>query len=465
MAGTTLKVYAPYDGHLIKELALTSPAEAEDMLTRAHALFLDRSRRLPKYERLRILRNFGKLLADSVEPLARQAAEEGGKPLVDSIIEVNRAVNGVGVAVQELGQLRGMEIPMELNEASKNHMAYTMLEPAGVVFAISAFNHPVNLIMHQVIPAVATGCPVIVKPAAATPLSCFSVVDMLYKAGLPEEWCRAIVCDREVTTKVAADSRIKFLTFIGSAKVGWKLRNNLPPGADCALEHGGAAPVLVEPDADIDAILPGLVKGGYYHAGQVCVSVQRMFIHKKIMPAVKDRMVEMVKKLKVGDPIDKTTDVGPLIKTGAVDRVDTWVKEAVSEGAQLLCGGNKISDTCYEPTLLLNPSRTSKCSTEEIFGPVVCLYEYENYRDAVELANSVPFNFQASVYTANLDTALDCVKRLKAKAVMVNEHTAFRVDWMPFGGAEMSGLGTGGIGYSMRDMCHEKLMVIKSGMV
>ena len=465
MAVSALKVTAPYDGHLIKELPLTSWAEAETMLADAHSLFLDRSRWLPKFERIRILRNFRQLLSDSVEPLARQAAEEGGKPLVDSIIEVNRAVNGVDVAIQELGHLRGMEIPMELNAASKNHMAYTLLEPGGVVLAISAFNHPVNLIIHQVIPAVATGCPVIVKPAAATPLSCFSVIDLLCKAGLPAEWCKAIVCDREVTNKIAADVRVRFLTFIGSAKVGWKLRNSLPPGADCALEHGGAAPVIVEPDADVDAILPGLVKGGYYHAGQVCVSVQRMFIHKKIVSAVKDKMVETVKKLKVGDPVDKTTEVGPLIKPGEVDRVDTWVKEAVSEGAELLCGGSKISDTCYEPTILLNPSLLSKCSAEEIFGPVVCLYEYENYRDAVELANKAPFNFQASIYTADLNTALDCVKRLKAKAVMVNEHTAFRVDWMPFGGAEMSGLGVGGIGYSMRDMCHEKLMVIKSGVV
>jgi acyl-CoA reductase-like NAD-dependent aldehyde dehydrogenase len=465
MAVPTLKVSAPYDEHLIKELPLTSMEDAEKILEESYALHLDRSRWLPKYERIRILKNFRQLLSENVESLAKQAAEEGGKPLVDSIIEVNRAVNGVDVALQELSQLRGTEIPMELNEASKNHMAYTLLEPVGVVLAISAFNHPVNLIIHQVIPAVATGCPVIVKPAAATPLSCFSVADMLYKAGLPEQWCRAIVCERDVTNKLTSDSRIKFVSFIGSAKVGWKLRNSLAPGADCALEHGGAAPVIVEPDAEIDAILPGLIKGGYYHAGQVCVSVQRVFIHKNIMPAVKEKMIEMVKKLKVGDPLDKSTEVGPLIKTGEVDRVDAWVKEAVSEGAELLCGGNKISSTCYEPTILLNPLEKSKCSAEEIFGPVVCLYEYENYIDAVEKANSVPFNFQASIYTANLNTALDCVKRLKAKAVMVNDHTAFRVDWMPFGGAEMSGLGVGGIGYSMRDMCHEKLMVIKSGMV
>jgi acyl-CoA reductase-like NAD-dependent aldehyde dehydrogenase len=465
MAATTLKVFAPYDEHLIKEIPMTSMEEAETLLQKAYTLHQDRSRWLPKFERSRILKSFGKLLSDNMESLALQAAEEGGKPLVDSIIEVNRAVNGVEVALQELAQMGGTEIPMELNEASKNHMAYTMLEPVGVVAAISAFNHPVNLIIHQVVPAVATGCPVIVKPAAATPLSCFSVVDLLYQAGLPKEWCRAIVCDREVTNKIITDRRIRFVTFIGSARVGWKLRNSLAPGAHCALEHGGAAPVIVEPDAKIDSILPGLVKGGYYHAGQVCVSVQRMFVHRKIIGEVKEKMLALVKKLRVGDPLDKETEVGPLIKPGEVDRVDLWVKEAVSEGAELLCGGNKISNTCYEPTLLLNPSQKSKCSTEEIFGPVVCLYGYEHFLDAIEMANQVPFNFQAAIYTESLSTALDCVKRLKAKAVMVNEHTAFRVDWMPFGGAEMSGLGVGGIGYSMRDMCHEKLMVIKSGSV
>jgi acyl-CoA reductase-like NAD-dependent aldehyde dehydrogenase len=465
MERALLKVIAPYDQHLIQELPMTTMDGAEVLLADAHALFLDRSQWLPKFERIKIMKNFGRLLSENVENLARQAAEEGGKPLADSIIEVNRAVNGVEVAIQELSRLGGTEIPMELNEASKNHRAYTLIEPAGVVLAVSAFNHPVNLIIHQVIPAVAAGCPVIVKPAAATPLSCFSVVDMLYKSGLPGQWCRAIVCDREVTQKIIADHRIQFVTFIGSAKVGWKLRNSLAPGARCALEHGGAAPVLIEADADIDALLPGLVKGGYYHAGQVCVSVQRVFVQSAVMAELKEKMIPMVKNLRVGDPVDSATEVGPLIKPGEVDRVDAWVKEAVSQGAELLCGGRKISDTCYEPTLLLNPSQASRCSQEEIFGPVVCLYEYDDYRDAVEVANMVPFNFQASVYTASLDTALDCVNRLKAKAVMVNEHTAFRVDWMPFGGAEMSGLGVGGIGYSMRDMCHEKLMVIKSSVL
>ncbi|UCD36104.1 MAG: aldehyde dehydrogenase family protein [Nitrospiraceae bacterium] len=465
MAAMTVQVAAPYDRHLIREVPLASYDEVSTVLDRARDLFHDRRRWLPKYERIRILRNFRDLLAEGREGLARQAAEEGGKPLADSLTEVNRAVNGVDVAIHELTRIGGSEIPMELTESSKNHIAYTMMEPAGVVFAVSAFNHPVNLIIHQVIPAVAAGCPVIVKPAAATPLSCLSLTDMLHQAGLPADWCRAVLCEREVTQRVTADSRIAFLSFIGSAKVGWKLRSNLAPGVRCSLEHGGAAPVIVEPDADIDAMLPGLVKGGYYHAGQVCVSVQRLFVHRKIMPELRDRMTELVRKLRVGDPLDVATEVGPLIKPAELNRVEGWVEEAVRGGAQLLCGGRRISDTCYEPALLLEPPLQSKCSQEEVFGPVVCLYEYDDYLDAVDRANRVPFSFQASVYTASLDRALDCVRRLKAKTVLVNEHTAFRVDWMPFGGAEMSGLGTGGIGYAMRDMCSEKLMIIRSGVL
>ncbi len=459
---SNIKVLAPYDNHLIREIPLTTQEELERILDEANTLFHDRSQWLPKYERIKILKRFRELLAENLDVLARQAAEEGGKPLADSIVEVNRAVKGVEIAIQELSQMHGTEIPMELNESSANHIAYTMNEPVGIVAAVSAFNHPVNLIIHQVVPAVAVGCPVIIKPAAATPLSCYSVVDLLYKAGLPEKWCRVVLCERDVTAKLASDSRIKFLTFIGSAKVGWNFRKNLAPGADCALEHGGAAPVIVEPDVNVDNVLPGIIKGGYYHAGQVCVSVQRLFIHREIMPSVKAKMTEMVKALKVGDPLDMSTEVGPLIKPGEVDRVESWVNEAVEEGAELLCGGSRISDTCYSPTLLLNPSEKSKVTTSEIFGPVVCLYEYDNYLDAVERANMGAFNFQAAVYTESLNIALDCVKRLRAKAVMVNQHTAFRVDWMPFGGADESGLGVGGIGYSMRDMCSEKLMVIRT---
>lgn len=457
-----LEIVSPYDRHLIREIPLASGKDAETILQESYELFLDSSNRLPKYSRMNILSRFRELLKQNAESMARQAAEEGGKPITDSRVEITRAINSVDIAMAELAQMRGTEIPMELTDAAKNHIAYTMIEPAGVVLAISAFNHPVNLIIHQVIPALAVGCPVIVKPAGSTPLSCLNIVELLYKAGLPEKWCRAIVCSNEIASKLASDHRIAFVTFIGSAKVGWNIRRNLAPGVRCALEHGGAAPAIIEPDVEIDNILPGLVKAGYYHAGQVCVSLQRLFVHKDIMDEASEKITAMVKKLKVGDPLDETTEVGPLILPREADRIDQWIKEAVKEGATLLAGGEKISDTCYKPTLLLNPSAASKVFSEEIFGPVVCLMEYNDRLEAIGLANSLKFSFQASIYTKSLEIALDSVKRLKAKSVMVNEHTAFRVDWMPFGGAEMSGLGTGGIGYSMRDMCSEKLMVIKS---
>lgn len=458
----TFEVTSPYDGARITSIEESEARDVEKALSEACALFDDPDKRLPKHQRIEILRNFRALIEQKSMELATGAAREGGKPLADSIVEVKRAVNGVDVAISELMALGGEEIPMGMTPASAGHMAYTVVEPAGVVLALSAFNHPVNLIIHQVVPAVAVGCPVIVKPARKTPLSCFSLVELLYEAGLPRQWCTPLVCSNELAAKMASDPRIAFVSFIGSSKVGWRIRSSLAPGVRCALEHGGAAPVILHSDADLDSALPGLLKAGYYHAGQVCVSVQRLYVHRDIMPEVSQRLTEMVKALKVGDPMSEDTEVGPLIEPSQVDRVHQWVTEAVGQGAQLLCGGKKISDTCYEPTLLLNPPEDSRVTREEIFGPVVCLYEYEDYQEAIGRANALSFVFQAAVYTRDLDRALDCVKRLKATAVMVNQHTAFRVDWMPFGGAGDSGLGMGGIGYSMRDMCAKKMVVIKS---
>lgn len=460
-----LSVLSPYDRRPIREIPLASDRDADDAIREAHGVFLDRSKWLPKHERIRILTAFKTLLSQDAMALIRCAIEEGGKPLADTRIEMARALGGVDIAIAELVGLHGTEIPMGLNAASAQHLAYTTIEPAGVVVAISAFNHPINLIVHQVLPAVAAGCPVIVKPANATPSACLRIVGLLVEAGLPPPWCRAIVCSRETAARMAADSRIAFVSFIGSAAVGWGvIRKNLAPGVRCSLEHGGSAPAIVEPDADLDAILPGLVKAGYYHAGQVCISLKRLFVNKRIMPALLDRMASLVKGLRVGDPSDAGTEVGPLIHPREVERVDRWVQEAVGQGATLLCGGEKApgAGTCYQPTLLLNPAVGSRVFADEVFGPVGCLIEYEDRGEAIRLANSLPFCFQASVFTRSIDTALDSVRRLKARTVLVNEHTTFRVDWMPFGGAEMSGLGTGGIGYAMREMSSEKLLVVKS---
>jgi acyl-CoA reductase-like NAD-dependent aldehyde dehydrogenase len=331
-----------------------------------------------------------------------------------------------------------------------------------VVAAISAFNHPLNLIIHQTVTAFAAGCPVIIKPASTTPMSCLAFVKILEEAGVPEGWVQPLILNNANSEALVTDSRVNYLSFIGSEKVGWYLKSKLSPGTRCALEHGGAAPVIVEPDADFKEMVPALVKGGFYHAGQVCVSVQRIFAHESIARKLAEEMAKSAKKLIVGDPLDPKTEVGPLILPKEVDRIEEWVNEAIKQGGEILCGGKRISETCFEPTVVWNPSQEAKVSKEEIFGPVVCVYPYSDRDEAINLANSLPYHFQAAVFTKDLDIAFDTVQKLNATAVMVNDHTAFRVDWMPFGGRDASGEGLGGIPYTMREMTREKLMLVKS---
>ncbi len=462
---STEKVYAPYDQSLIKEIPLASAEEMQQAIDRAHELSLDQSQWLPKHRRVEILENIALMMENRSDELIELSAKEGGKPRVDTQAEMARAINGVKLAIENLGHLGGHEVPMGQTASSANRLAYTMREPIGVVASVSAFNHPINLIIHQTIPAIAVGSPVIIKPAPTTPLTCLLLAEIFHDAGLPEGWCTAMPCSNEVAEQLVTSSKVNFFSFIGSAKVGWYLRSKLAPGTRCALEHGGAAPVIVEPDADMAGMIPALMKGGFYHAGQVCVSVQRVYVHESVVELVVEEMDTLARKLVVGDPLDEKTEVGPLILTREVDRIHQWVQDAVDGGAELICGGNKISDTCYEPTILLNPPEGAKVSTAEIFGPVVCIYSYENRDEAIAKANSLEFAFQSSVFTKDLDIALDTVKKLNSTAVMVNDHTAFRVDWMPFGGRDSSGLGLGSIPHSMHDMTREKLMVIKSGVL
>src|SRR5580700_4993769 len=270
------------------------------------------------------------------------------------------AIDSVRSAADEMRVMAGREIPMGLSSASSDRRAFTIWEPIGIVAAISAFNHPLNLIVHQVVPAVATGCPVIVKPANPTPLSCLDLVSLLHEAGLPPGWCQVFLAEtNELAEALATDPRIAFLSFIGSARVGWHLRSRLPPGTRCALEHGGAAPVIIDRSADLDRLVEPLAKGGYYHAGQVCVSVQRIYVHADLEGAFLDRFAARVAALKVGDPLLAETEVGPLILPREADRVAAWIDEAVSAGARLI-GGGRLSSTTLAPTIIVNPPAHAK---------------------------------------------------------------------------------------------------------
>ena len=459
---STITVSSPYDGHHLQDLHVASKQDVDTALDLALDAYEDQNKWLPKYERIAILERTVEIMSSRIEELTLIAANEGGKPYMDSKVEVERAINGVKLAIEHMGVFEGKEIAMGHTKSSANRMAYTMKEPIGVVAAISAFNHPLNLCVHQTVPAIAVGSPVIIKPSLLTPMSTLNFVDILYEAGLPKAWCQVMICEREESQYLATNSKIDYLTFIGSAGVGWYLNSKVAPGTRVGLEHGGVAPVIVEADADLEELIPALAKGAFYHAGQVCVSVQRIYVHQSIVGEVTKRLSEAVQKMVVGDPLNPKTEIGPIISHSEVTRIDTWVKEAIEGGATLVCGGKKVEESCYAATILLNPPKDAKVSTKEVFGPVACIYSYDNVEDAFDAANSLEVSFQASVFTKNLDMALHAVRRLNGTAVMVNDHTAFRVDWMPFGGAKASGLGLGGIPHSMEEMSKEKMMVIKS---
>jgi len=459
--GAVKTVHSPWDGALLGSVDLADFATIDTALATAHAAFRDRSRWLAPAQRIGILRRAAALMEERSEDLAVEASREGGKPLVDSRVEVRRAVDGVLSCVDLLRTEGGRAIPMEIDEASAGRVAFTRHEPIGVVVAVSAFNHPLNLIVHQVAPALAAGCPFVVKPSEDTPLSCFRFVAILREAGLPSEWGQALLAEREGAERLVTDPRVGFFSFVGSARVGWSLRSKLAPGTRCALEHGGAAPVIVAPDADLDRAVPALAKGAFYHAGQVCVSVQRVYAHEDIAAELGRRLAERAAQLTVGDPTLPATDVGPLIRAAEVERIASWVEEAARRGATVLTGGTRLPGNCYAPTVLYDPPDDCRVSREEVFGPVVCVYPYRDIADAVRRANALPWSFQAAVFTRDIEVARYACRNLDGSTVMVNDHTAFRVDWMPFAGLRESGLGVGGIPYTFRDMQVEKMCVIR----
>jgi acyl-CoA reductase-like NAD-dependent aldehyde dehydrogenase len=457
-----MQIVHAWDRAPLAELPADDAAALESKLAAADTVFRDRAAWLPAHERGAILRRLSALIAARREDLALQIAREGGKPLADARIEADRAADGVLNAAEELRNFAGREVPMGLTRASTGRWAFTTREPLGVVAAISAFNHPLNLIVHQAAPAIAAGCPVIIKPASATPLSGYAFAALATEAGLPDAWCQVFLPESiELATRLATDRRVSFLSFIGSARVGWQLQKQLAPGTRSALEHGGVAPAIVDRSADLERTIAPMVKGGYYHAGQVCVSTQRIFVHAEIADRFIEAFTGRVRALTVGDPVRPDTEVGPLIHPREADRVTEWIGEAAARGGRVVTGGERLSPTTLRPAILLDPPLDARISREEVFGPVTCLYRYTDLDQAIAIANSLPFAFQASVFAQDISIALRAADRLDASAVMVNDLTAFRTDWMPFAGWKESGYGVGGIPHTMRDMSREKMVVLR----
>ena len=458
-----IEIKSPWDNKVFEKIKTNNESQIDSILTKGYNLSKEKTKYISLFKRIEILKKFASLIKKNTEFLANQAVKEGGKPLTDTLVEINRGFEGVESCIEVLKSESGNVIPMNLNKSSENRVAFTQKEPIGLVLAISAFNHPFNLIIHQIIPALAVGCPVIVKPAEDTPLSCLSIIDLLYEAGLPKDWCQFVMPENiSLATKIVEDKRVSFLSFIGSSKVGWFLRSKLAPGTRCALEHGGIAPTFIEEDIDeIDKVVNSIIKGSFYHAGQVCVSVQKIFIHKKIYDLFTEKLKKKAKKLITGNPNNIKTEVGPLIRTNEVNRVKNWVDEARKNGANIVLGGEKLTETTYKPTIISNIKESDKISNFEIFGPVVSIHKYEDINDAISIVNKSRFSFHSSIFSNKIKVILNFFEKINASAVFHNDHTAFRVDWMPFSGLKESGHGIGGIKYTMNEMQIDKMLILR----
>lgn len=457
-----LEIKSPYSGEVIAKLEIADNNAIENALSNSVEYYNTIMKNMPAHKRAEILIRVANQIKSNHEDLSMTIALEGGKPLTDARAEVTRAINTIETCAMVALNIHGDEIRMDRTEKGENHIAFTMKQSIGPVLAISAFNHPVNLIAHQVGTAFAAGNTVMIKPASTTPISAYKIVQFFEDAGLDKGVISFLSISGSQTDKIISDKRIKFISFIGSSKVGWGIRRKAHNGVRLAFEHGGTAVCTVDKSADLDKAIPKIVKHAYYHAGQVCVSTQNVFVHSDIYDNFLERLIDGVKKLKTGDPTDSKTDVGPLITKDEVNRVEEWVKVSVSDGAKIEIGFENIGNQCLTPAVITNVNQNMKIYKDEVFGPIVNILKFNNLQEPIDAINNNDYCFQDSIFAQDIDIAMHYAKSISTKAVMINEGTAFRVDWMPFGGTKDSGLGFGGVRYSIEEMMEEKMIMINN---
>jgi acyl-CoA reductase-like NAD-dependent aldehyde dehydrogenase len=448
-------VNSPYSGETVARVARAGAEHARKALDAAeHAM----SSPLPAHERAAILDRVAAFLKERHDEVAETISAEAGKPLKAARVEAERAVSTYTMAAIEARRLAGDVVPMDASPAGVGKVAYTMRVPIGIVGAITPFNFPLNLVAHKIAPALAAGCAVVLKPAGQTPLSALMLGELETEAGLPPGWLNVLVGpSAEIGDVIVEDERVKLITFTGSSGVGWKIRERAVKKR-VNLELGNATPVVVEADADIEEAATKLAANAFSFAGQSCISVQRIYIQRSAYDDFVGRFIPKVQGLKVGDPAEEDTDVGPVIDEDARDRIVSWVEEAKSAGATVLTGG-EVVDGLLQPTVVADVTPDMKVSCQEVFGPLCTVSPYDSSEEAFELANGTEYGLQAGIFTANVKTALAAAAALDFGGVTVNEAPTFRADQMPYGGVKESGNTKEGPHYAVREMTEERLVV------
>ncbi len=450
------EVHSPFNGSVVDEVGIASWDDVNRALAAATIAF-GSTRKQSAFDRSKVLLAAAGAIRMRAEELTRLIVAEGGKPYKSAKVEVARAASTLTWAGEEAKRFTGELIRLDTEEAARGRLGLVRRFPLGVVLGIAPFNFPLNLVCHKVGPALAAGNSIVVKPASATPLSAIALGEILVEAGAGEA-ISVLTCSPDDAERAAQDDRVAKISFTGSTEVGWKLKS-LVPRKKVTLELGGNAAVIVDEGADLDHAAERVAYGGFYQAGQSCISVQRVLVHEKISDAFRDKLVPRVEALVVGDPADEDTDVGPLIDKGALDRVEAWVKEAIDAGAHALCGARR-EDPCYLPTVLTDIRPDMKVSCNEIFGPVVTMQTFSTFDQALEMANDTDYGLQGGVFTNDVEKVFRAHSEWRVGGVIHNDVSAFRADQMPYGGVKDSGYGREGLRYAMEEMSETRILVL-----
>jgi len=452
------EVLSPFDGSVVGAVPACGPEHLDTAI--AVALARHRSGALPAYRRAEILDRAAELLSGRIDEFARCITAESAKPITTATVEAQRAVDTIRFAAAEARTFTGEMIPLDASSAGVGKLGFTKRVPIGVVGAISPFNFPLNLVCHKIAPAVAAGCPVVLKPASATPLTALRITRLFEEAGLPPGWINVVTCSGRVANHMVTHPDVAMITFTGSPEVGWSIRADAPRKR-VSLELGNNAPVIIAADGDWETAASKIAVGGYAFSGQTCISVQRVYVHRSLHEGFVAALADRVRQVRVGDPMDPATEVSALIDSGEADRVESWITEATGQGARLVVGGTRTDDDVLLPTLLDSVEPDMQVCRTEVFGPLVGVAPFDSFDHALDLANDTRYGLQASVFTSDISDALKAVDTLDFGGVLVNELPSWRADQQPYGGVRDSGNTREGPPYTVQEMTERRMVVIQ----
>ncbi len=453
------EVHNPYDDSVVCETYRATNPDIETAVSEADKAF-EITKKLSSYERSEILTKITNGIEKRKEEIAKAIVLESGKPFKYSLLEVERSIFVFQIAAEEAKRVTGESIPLDLVKGTENSFAINKQFPLGPIFGITPFNFPLNLVSHKVAPALAAGNSIIIKPASATPTAALILGDIIMNSGLPKGAFSVLPMSPTNGEKLVSDNRFKMVSFTGSPKVGWHLKK-LTGKNKITLELGGNAGAIVDVDCDLDYAAARCCYGGFVYSGQTCIALQRLFVHEKVYDKFMNKFIKCVNTLKKGDPMDKETELGPMIQLKEAERVESWINKAVNSGSKILTGG-KRNGTMMEATVLSNTSSEMEVNCKELFGPIVTVTKFSSFNDAADQINNSVYGLQAGVFSKNLDNIFYAYNTMDVGGVIVNDVPTFRLDNMPYGGTKESGMGKEGVIYAMEEMSEHKLLVFRN---